>query len=126
MATIHEDGVIQVSDLVEKPAVDEAPSDLAVIGRYILDPAVFNILHQTAPGKGGEIQLTDALKVLTSLPAEQGGGVVGVVFSGRRYDTGDRLSWLQSTVQLALRHPELGSDFGSWLEEFVANDLKDG
>ena len=126
VATIHEDGVIQVSDLVEKPAVDEAPSDLAVIGRYILDPAVFNILHQTAPGKGGEIQLTDALKVMTSLPAEQGGGVVGVVFSGRRYDTGDRLSWLQSTVQLALRHPELGSDFGSWLEEFVANDLKDG
>ena len=126
VAKIHEDGVIQVSDLVEKPAVDEAPSDLAVIGRYILDPAVFKILHQTAPGKGGEIQLTDALKVMTSLPAEQGGGVVGVVFSGRRYDTGDRLSWLQSTVQLALRHPELGSDFGSWLEEFVANDLKDG
>lgn len=122
---VFDDGVIRVADLIEKPATDEAPSDLAVIGRYILNPVVFSILRKTAPGKGGEIQLTDALKVMASLPADQGGGVHGVVFEGRRYDTGDRLSWLQSTVQLAMRHPELGADFGDWLKEFVANDLKD-
>ncbi|MEN9711215.1 MAG: hypothetical protein RL441_1207 [Actinomycetota bacterium] len=126
VAETHDDGVIRVADLVEKPATDEAPSDLAVIGRYILDPVVFEILRKTPHGKGGEIQLTDALKVMATLPAEQGGGVYGVVFDGRRYDTGDRLSWLQSTVQLAIRHPELGSDFGDWLKSFVANDLKDG
>lgn len=123
-ASIAEDlgaNVVRVSDLVEKPAIEDAPSDLAIIGRYVLDPKVFEILHNTAPGKGGEIQLTDALRVLTQLPREQGGGVVGVIFEGNRYDTGDRLSWLQSTVQLALRHPELGDDFGAWLRQFVAD-----
>jgi UTP--glucose-1-phosphate uridylyltransferase len=104
---------------VEKPSQDEAPSNLAVIGRYILDPAVFAVLHQTNPGKSGEIQLTDALRVLANLPADQGGGVRGVIFKGRRYDTGDKLSWLQSTVQLAVRHPELGADFAEWLKSFV-------
>lgn len=113
------DGVAVVSDLVEKPSQDEAPSNLAVIGRYILDPAVFAVLHQTNPGKSGEIQLTDALRVLANLPADQGGGVRGVIFKGRRYDTGDKLSWLQSTVQLAVRHPELGADFAEWLKSFV-------
>lgn len=112
-------GVVLVSDLVEKPSVESAPSDLAVIGRYVLDPAVFEVLHQTEPGIGGEIQLTDALRVLAGRPARDGGQVIGVIFEGNRYDTGDRLSWLQSTVQLALRHPELGSDFGQWLEEYV-------
>jgi UTP--glucose-1-phosphate uridylyltransferase len=126
IAETYADGVIHVSDLVEKPAQSEAPSNLAVIGRYILDPVVFEILRNTPHGKGGEIQLTDALKVMASLPADQGGGVHGVVFNGRRYDTGDRLSWLQSTVQLAMRHPELGADFADWLKQFVANDLKDG
>jgi len=119
------DGVIRVADLVEKPSTDEAPSDLAVIGRYILDPAVFGVLHNTPHGKGGEIQLTDALRVLAGMPQESGGGVVGVIFEGRRYDTGDRLSWLQSTVQLALRHPELGEDFGDWLQQFVTDDMPD-
>lgn len=125
VAEVLEDGVIKVADLVEKPATDEAPSDLAVIGRYILDPAVFKVLHKTPHGKGGEIQLTDALRVLATMPKEQGGGVFGVIFDGRRYDTGDRLSWLQSTVQLALRHPELGEDFGDWLKQFVTDDMPD-
>lgn len=113
------DGVVELSDLIEKPATEDAPSDLAVIGRYVLDPAVFGVLSHTEPGKGGEIQLTDALRELARTPAEQGGGVYGVIFEGRRYDTGDRLSWLESTVQLALRHPELGADFAAWLREFV-------
>lgn len=125
VAEVLEDGVIRVADLIEKPLTEEAPSDLAVIGRYILDPAVFEVLHNTPHGKGGEIQLTDALRVLASMPKENGGGVVGVIFDGRRYDTGDRLSWLQSTVQLALRHPELGDDFGDWLKQFVTDDMPD-
>lgn len=126
VAQTFDDGVIHVADLVEKPATDEAPSDLAVIGRYILDPVVFEILKRTSPGKGGEIQLTDALKVMASLPSDQGGGVFGVVFDGRRYDTGDRLSWLQSTVQLAIRHPELGKTSGIGLKSSLPTTLKMG
>jgi UTP--glucose-1-phosphate uridylyltransferase len=116
------DGILEISDLVEKPAAADAPSNYAVIGRYVLDPKVFEVLHNTAPGKGGEIQLTDALRVLATLPADQGGGVRGVIFKGHRYDTGDKLSWLQSTVQLALRHPELGDDFKVWLKDFVKQE----
>jgi len=121
-----EPDVMFVQDLVEKPPVDEAPSDYAVIGRYLLDPAVFAILEQTKPGRSGEIQLTDALRVLATMPAAEGGGVHGVVFSGRRYDTGDKLGWLQATIRLAVRRPELGSDLRAWLKDFVASDFPDG
>lgn len=113
--------VVRVTDLVEKPSVDEAPSSLAVIGRYVLDPAVFGILETTPPGRGGEIQLTDALCTLAlSTPADEGGGVVGVVFRGRRYDTGDRLSYLQAVVRLAVERSDLGPEFTPWLKEFAA------
>lgn len=113
--------VVRVTDLVEKPAADEAPSTYAVIGRYVLDPAVFGVLERTEPGRGGEIQLTDALRVLAAdIPAEQGGGVVGVVFRGRRYDTGDRLSYLQAVVQLACEREDLGPELRAWLKDFVA------
>ena len=111
--------IVEVTDLVEKPAVDEAPSDLAVIGRYVLDPAVFEILRRTEPGRGGEIQLTDALRVLASMPAEQGGGVRGVVFSGRRYDTGDKLSYLKATIALACEREDLGPDLRAWLRAYT-------
>lgn len=117
----QEDDVVVVRDLVEKPPVDEAPSDLAVIGRYLLDPAVFAVLRDTAPGKGGEIQLTDALRVLAAMPASAGGGVHGVVFAGRRYDTGDRLSYLQATIRLASEREDLGPDLRAWLKSFVAD-----
>ena len=110
--------VVQVLDLVEKPPAAEAPSNLAIIGRYILDPAVFEVLERTEPGRGGEIQLTDALQVLASTP--ESGGVTGVIFRGRRYDTGDRLSYLQAVVQLASHREDLGPDFTKWLKEFVA------
>jgi UTP--glucose-1-phosphate uridylyltransferase len=112
--------VVRVTDLVEKPSADEAPSTYAVIGRYVLDPAVFDVLEKTEPGRGGEIQLTDALRVLAAeTPADQGGGVVGVVFRGRRYDTGDRLSYLQAVVQLACERDDLGPELRAWLKDFV-------
>lgn len=110
-----DDDSVVVTDLIEKPPREQAPSNLAIIGRYVLDPAVFDVLHDTQPGRGGEIQLTDALVTLTTMPAAQGGGVRGVVFTGRRYDTGDRLSYLQAVIQLALERDDLGPDLRSWL-----------
>jgi UTP--glucose-1-phosphate uridylyltransferase len=112
--------VLEVESLVEKPSVEDAPSSFAVIGRYLLDPAVFEILRVTKPGKGGEIQLTDALQVLAQLPADAGGGVRGVVFNGRRYDTGDRLSYLQAVITLACERDDLGPDLRTWLVDFTA------
>ena len=111
--------VVKVTGLVEKPTADEAPSNLAVIGRYVLDPSVFAVLHQTPPGRGAEIQLTDALQTLAASD-QPGGGVRGVVFRGRRYDTGDRLDYLKAVVQLGAEHDELGADFSTWLEAWTA------
>ena len=114
-----DDDVVVVSGLVEKPPADEAPSNLAVIGRYVLSPEVFDVLRETPPGRGGEIQLTDALQTLAAMPADQGGGVSGVVFRGRRYDTGDRADYLKAVVRLASDRDDLGPDFVQWLGEFV-------
>lgn len=113
--------VVKVTDLVEKPDEQSAPSNLAVIGRYVLDPAVFEVLRDTAPGRGDEIQLTDALKTLAQMPADAGGGVHGVVFKGRRYDTGGKQSYLQATVRLASAREDLGPDFRAWLRDFVSS-----
>jgi UTP--glucose-1-phosphate uridylyltransferase len=112
-----EDDVVKVTGLVEKPSVESAPSNLAVIGRYVLQPDVFSILESTEPGSGGEIQLTDALNTLTT--SASGGGVHGVIFRGRRYDTGDRLDYLKAIVQVATSREDLGPDFTTWLREFV-------
>ncbi len=111
--------VVRITGMVEKPASGEAPSNLAVIGRYVLRPEIFEILENTPPGKGGEIQLTDALQALATGPG-WAGGVHGVVFRGRRYDTGDRLDYLKAIVQLAVDRDDLGPDFRPWLQEFVA------
>lgn len=113
-------GVVVVTDLIEKPDIADAPSDLAIIGRYILDPAVFAVLSETAPGRGGEIQLTDALRVLAKMSPEQGGGVRGVIFDGRRYDTGDKLSYLQAVITLASQRPDIGPQLTAWLQEFTS------
>ncbi|MFD6416801.1 UTP--glucose-1-phosphate uridylyltransferase GalU [Streptomyces sp. NPDC060194] len=113
--------VLRLTELVEKPAPGTAPSSLAVIGRYVLDPAVFDVLRETAPGAGGEIQLTDALNTL----AANGEPVHGVVFDGRRYDTGDRADYLKATVRLAAEREDLGPEFRDWLRKFVANELTD-
>jgi UTP--glucose-1-phosphate uridylyltransferase len=111
--------VFQLSDLVEKPDPAAAPSDLAIIGRYVLGPAAFGVLEQTGVGRGGEIQLTDALGTLATMPSQDGGGLYGVLFEGRRYDTGDRLDYLKAVVRLTVDHPELGQPFAEWLHEFV-------
>jgi UTP--glucose-1-phosphate uridylyltransferase len=111
--------VVQVTGLVEKPPLEEAPSNLAVIGRYVLSSAVFDVLRETPPGRGNEIQLTDALQTLSAMPAERGGGVHGVVFRGRRYDTGDRVDYLKAIVRLASEREDLGPEFAQWLGEFV-------
>ena len=120
LSGIPDGDVVSVTELVEKPPVDEAPSNLAVIGRYVLSPAVFDVLEGTEPGRGGEIQLTDALQTLARMPREEGGGVHGVVFRGLRYDTGDKLDYLKAVVQLAVDREDLGPDFSAWLEQFVA------
>ena len=113
-------GVVLVTDLIEKPDTASAPSDFAVIGRYVLDPAVFEVLRSTEPGRGGEIQLTDALRTLAGMPVAEGGGVHGLVFDGRRYDTGDRLSYLKSVITLACERDDIGPDLRSWLDDFTA------
>ncbi len=107
--------VVAVADLVEKPHPAEAPSTLAVIGRYVLPNEIFDALRRTEPGALGEIQLTDAIRRL----AHDGVPVHGVVFRGRRYDTGNPLDYLQATVQIASRHPEIGADFTAWLRQYV-------
>jgi len=114
-----ESDVVLVTDLIEKPDPESAPSDYAVIGRYVLDPAVFDILRTTEPGRGGEIQLTDALRILATMPASEGGGVHGLVFRGRRYDTGDRLSYLKSVITLACEREDIGPGLRAWLADFT-------
>lgn len=109
---IHiEDRVYKVKDLVEKPAVDEAPSNVAILGRYIITPQIFEILENTEPGKGGEIQLTDALKTLISQEA-----MYAYNFEGRRYDVGDKLGFLQATIEFALKKEELRDRFLNYLK----------
>ena len=110
------DEIVAIADLVEKPSPDEAPSTLAIIGRYVLPPEIFDALRSTTPGAGGEIQLTDAMRAL----ARAGTPVHGVVFRGRRYDTGDKFEYVKAVVQLAARHPEIGTDFTAWLREYVS------
>ncbi|MFX4293779.1 UTP--glucose-1-phosphate uridylyltransferase [Streptomyces bohaiensis] len=118
------DGVVRVTGLVEKPEQADAPSNFAVIGRYVLDPAVFDVLRRTPPGRGGEIQLTDALQTLAGDPA-LGGPVHGVVFRGRRYDTGDRADYLRSIVRLACEREDLGPDFRDWLTKYVNGEMRE-
>ena len=108
---IHiEDRVYKVKRLVEKPAVEEAPSNVAILGRYIITPQIFDVLANTKPGKGGEIQLTDALETLIENEA-----MYAYNFEGRRYDVGDKLGFLQATVEFALKKEELREPFIEYL-----------
>jgi UTP--glucose-1-phosphate uridylyltransferase len=107
-----EESLVRVHDLVEKPAPEEAPSDLGVMGRYVLTPAVFEAIGRTKPGSGGEIQLTDAIKLL--LASEP---VYGYTFTEGRFDAGNKLDYLRATVELALERPDLGPRFRAYLEE---------
>lgn len=113
-----QDGYVKVTGLVEKPAPEEAPSNYAVIGRYVLSSKVFEVLENTAPGRGNEIQLTDALQTL-AVGTGEGEGVYGMVFKGRRFDTGDKLSYLKANVILASEREDLGPELREWLKEFA-------
>ena len=106
-----EDRVYKVKDMVEKPSVEDAPSNIAILGRYIITPEIFNILENQEAGKGGEIQLTDALQTLATKEA-----IYAYNFEGRRYDVGDKLGFLEATVDFALKRPELRDDFMAFLE----------
>jgi UTP--glucose-1-phosphate uridylyltransferase len=110
-----EDGVVKVTGLVEKPSPEEAPSNLAIIGRYVLPGSIFEAINNTKPGSGGEIQLTDAMATLLS----EGTPVHGIVYRGHRYDTGMPLGYLQTVVELAVKRPDLGEEFLTWLTDFV-------
>jgi UTP--glucose-1-phosphate uridylyltransferase len=112
-------GVVRVTGLVEKPAIGQSPSNLAVLGRYVLPGKIFDALKQTKPGTGGEIQLTDAMALLLA----EGTPVHGIVYRGIRYDTGMPLGYLQAVVQLAVKREDLGPAFRTWLQDFVSGGL---
>lgn len=112
--TMQNERLMRVSDMIEKPALAEAPSRMAVLGRYIIRPEIFSILQNTEPGKGGEIQLTDALKVLA-----QRDTVYAYNFEGRRYDLGDKLGFLEATVEFTLRRSDLGDPFRAYLKQLA-------
>ena len=116
--TTDDPDVVRVTGLVEKPDAADAPSNLAIIGRYVLRPEVFDVLEHTRPGKGNEIQLTDALQEMAVTP-EETGGVYGVIFRGRRYDTGDRLDYIKAIIQLAVDRDDLGPELRPWLRDFA-------
>lgn len=103
--------LFNVRDLVEKPKPSEAPSDLAVTGRYVLPPEIFSCLHRTKPGRGGEIQLTDALRLLAKEH-----GLLALICDGKTYDAGDKLGFLKATVEMALMNPDLGKPFLAYLK----------
>lgn len=107
----------KVKDMIEKPSVEEAPSRFAALGRYVITPEVFDVLEQTKPGKGGEIQLTDALRVMA-----HNGSVYAYNFTGKRYDTGNKLGYLKATVEFALRRPDLGPQFRQYLKDLLEKE----
>lgn len=109
-----EDNVYKVKDLIEKPEVHEAPTNIAILGRYIISPSIFDVLEHTPPGKGGEIQLTDALKTLAKQEA-----MYAYTFHGKRYDVGDKMGFLQATVEFALKRNELKAPFMDYLQQIV-------
>ena len=119
--TMVSPGVLKIQELVEKPAPEEAPGNLAVAARYIYTPEIFGCLQVTPPGKGGEIQLPDATVRLMA----QGAEVYGRVFSGKRHDIGDKLSFLKATVEFGLRRPEFREAFASWISE-TARRIEEG
>ena len=114
--------VVKVTGLVEKPKPEEAPSNLAVLGRYVLPGKIFDAIGRTEPGSGGEIQLTDAMEILRN----EGTPVHAIVYRGTRYDTGMPLGYLQTVVQIAAERDDLGPEFRKWLVEFVNSDASGG
>ncbi len=112
-----EDRIYKVNNLVEKPSVQDAPSNIAILGRYIINPAIFEAIEETKPGKKGEIQLTDALNILSNREA-----MYAYVFEGKRYDVGDKQGFLEATVEFALRREDLRGEFLSYLEKVLETE----
>jgi UTP--glucose-1-phosphate uridylyltransferase len=108
------EGVYRVTDLVEKPSPEDAPSDLAVIGRYVFEPQIFDYLEKIGPGKNGEIQLTDAMRMLCKERS-----LYGLKFSGRRFDIGSKVDWIRATVELGLERPDLGEELRPALKRLL-------
>jgi UTP--glucose-1-phosphate uridylyltransferase len=108
------ESLVRVTDLVEKPAPEDAPSDLGVMGRYVLTPGIFEAIERTGPGRGGEIQLTDAIKALLATQE-----VHGYCFTEGRYDVGNKLDYLKATVEFALERDDLGPPFRAYLEHLI-------
>lgn len=113
------DRLYEVSGLVEKPCIDKAPSNIAIVGRYIINPEIFDIITNTEPGSGGEIQLTDALSTLLTQQ-----GMLACEFEGIRYDVGDKLGFLKATVEYALRRDDLGPEFAEYLQQLDINQFR--
>ena len=113
-----ENGIYKVKDLIEKPDIETAPSNIAILGRYIITPEIFDILENTKPGKNGEIQLTDGLKTLCKNQA-----MYAYVFEGKRYDVGDKLGFLEATVDFALKNPELRDRFLEYMKKTVSSNM---
>jgi UTP--glucose-1-phosphate uridylyltransferase len=109
--------IVRITEMVEKPPADQAPSDMAIMGRYVLTPEIFDRIAELQPGAGGELQLTDAMRALLDTQ-----DVFGLVFDTGRYDTGNKLDWLRATVEVALRHPELGGPFRASLADLVRRE----
>lgn len=118
IAKLSSTNPVRVEDLIEKPSKKDAPSNYAIIGRYILSPEIFSVLRHTSVGKGGEVQLTDAIATLARDP-RIGGPVHAVIPQVRRFDTGDRLSYLKTVVEFGTRREDFGREFTSWLKEYV-------
>lgn len=109
--------LLKVKNMIEKPSIEEAPSRFAALGRYVITPEVFKILEQTKPGKGGKIQLTDALRVMA-----KNGNVYAYNFKGKRYDTGNKLGYLKATVEFALRRDDIGPEFRQYLKSLLMDN----
>ncbi|HBF77872.1 MAG TPA: UTP--glucose-1-phosphate uridylyltransferase [Clostridiaceae bacterium] len=109
-----EDDVYKVKDLIEKPSINAAPSNIAILGRYIISPQIFEMLEKTKPGKNGEVQLTDALKLLLGKEA-----IYAYKFKGKRYDVGDKLGFLQATVEFALKRDDIKDQFKAYLKSII-------
>jgi UTP--glucose-1-phosphate uridylyltransferase len=112
-----EEDLVRILSIIEKPSPDEAPSNLAVIGRYVLTPEIFDALRRTTPGRGGEIQLTDAINLLAQEQA-----VYAYRFEGRRFDVGNPLDYLKATVELGAERDDLGPEFRAWLAQYVQRE----
>jgi UTP--glucose-1-phosphate uridylyltransferase len=112
-----EEDLVRILSIVEKPSPEEAPSNLAVIGRYVLTPEIFDALRRTTPGRGGEIQLTDAINLLAQEQA-----VYAYRFEGRRFDVGNPLDYLKATVELGAERDDLGPEFRAWLAQYVQRE----